>query len=200
MRLPLVSAAVVLAVAAALSFARPSPQADSSAAMAEMMKSAARFTQLGENHKVLAKFLGKWTTETRFFMGEQAGPPSAGTAEFSWLMEGRWLQSRGEGSMMNMPVKVFYLLGYDNFKQSFVSTGVSSLDTAMTRVEGDLTQDGKTLLCYGTIDEYLTGEHDKMVKYVWRFVSEDTIVFECHDLPIGETNTKVLEIKYTRAK
>lgn len=200
MRFPLAPTVLTISVVAALSFARPATQGDQSAAMAEMMKSAARFTQPGQNHKLLEKFLGKWTTQTRFFMGEQAGPPSPGTAEFSWLMQGRWLQSRGEGSMMNMPMQLFYLLGYDNFKQSFVSTGVSSLDTAMTRVEGDLTQDGTALICYGTIDEYLTGEHDKTVKYVWRFVSDDTIVFECHDLPIGETHTKVLEVKYTRAK
>jgi hypothetical protein len=57
---------------------------------------------------------------------------------------------------------------------------------------------GNALLSYGTIDEYLTGEHDKMVKYVWRFPSKDKMVLEIHDLPIGENNTKVLEFAYTR--
>jgi len=57
---------------------------------------------------------------------------------------------------------------------------------------------GKVLLTYGTIDEYLTGEHDKMVKYVWRFLSEEKIVLEIHDLAIGEFNTKVVEITYVR--
>jgi hypothetical protein len=32
------------------------------------------------------------------------------------------------------------------------------------------------LLSHGTIDEYLTGEHDKMVKYVWRYLSKDSMV------------------------
>ena len=50
------------------------------------------------------------------------------------------------------------------------------------------------------LDEYLTGEHDKMVKSVFRFVSEDEMKLEVHDLPIGESNTKVVEITYTRAK
>ncbi len=55
-------------------------------------------------------------------------------------------------------------------------------------------------MSYGTIDEYLTGEHDKMVKTVWRFISDDKMVLEIHDLPIGENNTKVVEITYTRKK
>ena len=200
MRHLLVSTCLALGAAAALSFAWPSAQEDNQAAMAEMMKKAARYTKPGENHKLLGKFLGHWTTETRFFLGDKPTPPEAGTTEFSWLMEGRWLQSRSHGSMGGMPVDVYYVLGYDNFKMSYVCTGVSSIDTAMTRVEGDLTQDGKVLICYGTLDEYTTGENDKMVKYAWRFVDDDTIVFECHDLPIGETHTKVLEITYHRAK
>jgi hypothetical protein len=90
-------------------------------------------------------------------------------------------------------------MGYDNFKQSYVTTMVSTMDTAMLHAEGDMDPSGKALLAYGTLDEYLTGEHDKMVKYVWRFVSDDEIVLEIHDLPIGEHNTKVVEITYSRA-
>ena len=51
---------------------------------------------------------------------------------------------------------------------------------------------------YGTLDEYLTGEHDKMVKTIWRFISKDEMVMEVHDLHIGEKNTQVIEIRYTR--
>ena len=82
---------------------------------------------------------------------------------------------------------------------SYVFTTVSTMDTAMNHAEGDMDPGGKAMILYGTIDEYLTGEHDKMVKYVFRFLSPDKIVLEVHDLPIGENNTKVLEITYTRA-
>ena len=53
-------------------------------------------------------------------------------------------------------------------------------------------------IAYGTLDEYLTGEHDKMVKYVWRFTSPTQMVLEVHDLPIGENNTKVVEITFRK--
>ena len=68
----------------------------------------------------------------------------------------------------------------------------------MTSYEGDVDPKTSALLMYGTLDEYLTGEHDKMVKTVTRFLSADKIVMEIHDLAIGEDNTKVLEVTYTR--
>jgi hypothetical protein len=84
-------------------------------------------------------------------------------------------------------------------KQSYVVGTVTNIDTAMAYAEGDMDPGGDVLLLYGTIDEYLTGEIGKMVKTVFRFLSEDEIVMEVHDLPIGEKNTKVFEIRYTRA-
>ncbi|MBK8977879.1 MAG: DUF1579 family protein [Planctomycetes bacterium] len=169
-------------------------------AMREMMERARRFTQPGPNHEVLERFLGEWDVSTRFFMGEQPTPPETARASGAWLIDGRWLQMRSTGRLMGQQHQSFAVMGYDNFKQSFVVTMVQSIDTAMLRSEGDLTPDGAALITYGTLDEYLTGEHDKMVKYVWRFVSDDEFVLEVHDLPIGESNTKVVESRYTRRK
>ncbi len=168
--------------------------------MAAMMAKVTQFTQPGEHHKVLEKFIGEWRLETKMTMGGQSGPPEKGSSEAKWLMDGRWLQSEWKSTMMGIPLDGFMIMGYDNFKMSYVFTMVSSVDTAMLRAEGDMDPDGKTLLMYGTMDEYLTGEHDKMVKYVWRFESDDKIVMEMHDLPIGEKNTKVFEIVSTRVK
>ena len=129
-------------------------------------------------------------------MAGKPTPPEKGTAEFSWLMPGRWLKQESNGTIMGQPMKTFMLLGYDNFKMSYVSTQVSNLDTAMTHAEGDMDPGGKALLMYGTLDEYTTGEHDKMVRYIWRFPSADRMILEIHDLPIGENNTKVIEVVY----
>ncbi len=167
--------------------------------MAEVMAKARRFTQPGEAHKTLARFVGKWTTETRIFMAGKPTPPEKGVSEFAWLMPGRWLKHESNGTIMGQPMKTFVVFGYDNFKMSYVSSQVSSLDTAMTHAEGDMDPGGKALLMYGTLDEYTTGEHDKMVRYVWRFPSAERMILEVHDLPIGENNTKVIEIVFTRA-
>lgn len=50
------------------------------------------------------------------------------------------------------------------------------------------------------MDEYLTGEHDKITKQVTRIVDADTFVFEMHDLHIVPGETKVFEITYRRKK
>lgn len=197
MNFVLPAACFVTGIACALFASAPAaPQDD----MKAMMEKARRWTQPGENHKSLERFVGKWTVETRIHMGAEAMPPEKGTAEFRWRMPGRWLEGDWSASMMGMPAQGLMLLGYDNFKMSYVSTQVTSGDTAMTHAEGDMTPDGKSLVMYGTLDEYLTGEHDKMVKYAWRFVSNDEMRLEVHDLPIGETNTKVVEFSYKRAQ
>ncbi len=170
------------------------PDADMKAAM-ERVKG---FTDPGPNHKVLERFLGKWNTETSFFMAGNATPPEKGVSEFSWLMENRWLKCEYSNSMMGMAYNGFTLMGYDNFKKSYVMTSVTDIDTMMMRSEGDMDPSGQSLILYGTLDEYLSGEHDKMVKSVWRFESPTKMVLEIHDLPIGEKNTKVVEVTFNK--
>jgi len=164
------------------------------AAMAKMME----FTQPGELHEVLGRFVGEWDTVTRFTMGGATSPGAKGSATTTWLHPGRWIQTSWTSPMMGMKIDGTSLMGYDNFKKSFVATTVSTMDTAMNHTEGDLNRDGSVLLLYGTIDEYLDGQHDKMSKTVYRFVDEDKILMEVHDFTIGEENTQVVEVEFTR--
>ncbi len=174
------------------------PQEPNPAEMMAMMAKAQRYTQPGDHHKQLERFVGRWDTSTRMMMGGQATPASKGTAEFRWLMPGRWLCSESTGSLMGQKVQGFWLVGYDNFKMSYVMTMVNSMDTAMLRAEGDFLRDGSTLVTYGTLDEYLTGEHDKMVRYVLRFADADHFTLEVHDLHIGLENSMVVEVRFAR--
>ncbi len=164
----------------------------------QQMARVKKLTQPGAEHQKLEAFLGSWTTESSFFMNGQKTPAEKGEATFRWQMQGRWMVAETKGSMMRMPYESFWVLGHDNMKKSYVITTVQNMDTAMIRSEGDFLQDGKTLVTYGQMDEYLTGEHDKVVKYVFRFVDADHITIEVHDLHIGEPNTKVLEIAMTK--
>ncbi|MBL8114554.1 MAG: DUF1579 family protein [Acidobacteria bacterium] len=200
MRMLAVLSLVALSGSAGSGLAQESKTAAPQVDMAEMMKKARVYIEPGPAHKVLERFLGSWDTEMRFTMPGLPSKPEKGTSTCSWLMPGRWMKCDATGTMMGKPLQTFVVLGYDNFKMSYRVMTVSSMDTAMFVSEGDLDPNGKVLITYGTLDEYLTGEHDKMVRYVWRFLSDDRIVLEVHDLPIGETNTKVLEFVYTRRK
>ena len=50
------------------------------------------------------------------------------------------------------------------------------------------------------MDEPMTGEHDKPVRYTTRLVNENKFTFEIHDLVIGGDKTKAIEMEYTRKK
>jgi len=181
-----------------LAMAEGENKPDANAAMAAVMEKAKQYTQPSAAHQVLSRFLGDWNSETRLIFPGAPAQGEKGRATFSWLMEGRWLQMKGSGQFLGQTVESVSIMGYDNFKQSYVVTSITSIDTAMNRAEGDMDPSGKALILYGTIDEYLTGEHDKMVKTVWRFVSDKEMRMEIHDLPIGENNTQVVEVRYWR--
>lgn len=169
--------------------------------MATMMKRWQEACTPNANHEKLARFLGKWETESAMTM-ELGGEAikTKGSAEIEWLFEGRWLIERSDGQMMGTPMKTVSIHGYDNFKKKYVSTVINSTTTALLHAEGNFDASGKNLITYGPMDEPMTGEHDKAVRYVTRFVDADTFVFEVHDLAIGEKDNKVVAVTYKRKK
>lgn len=170
------------------------------AAMDEMMKKMMEIATPGEPHKFLNDFVGSWETATSVWMEGPSKPPTVtkGTAEVKWALGGRFLVQEAKGEMMGMPFEGMGITGYDNFNKKYVSFWVDNMGTAMYTSEGTSDQSGKVITFYGKMDEPTTGEHDKNVKYVSRIIDKDKHAFEIHDLAIGEPNTKVVEITYTR--
>jgi hypothetical protein len=178
-------------------FAYPTPS-DPQAAMARFMATC----KPGPAHARLSEMLGSYETKQRMWMEGPGGKPleTKGTAEIGWLVEGRWLTCKWTGEMMGKKINGTWILGYDNFKERFVICFVDSFQTCMNTASGLFDQSGDDLILWGTIDEPMTPEQDKMVKYVFRSFGKDTHTFEVHDMMIGESNTKVVEIEYTRKK
>lgn len=155
----------------------------------------------GPAHERLAELVGKYDTTMRMWMAPGQPPMEAqGSSEFAWFAEGKWLQESWSMPMMGMPSKGLTVLGYDNFKERYVWTKVDSLQTCITSAFGHFDKSGDDLILWGTIDEPMTPEQDKQVKYVYRGYGKDKFVLEVHDMMIGESNTKVLEIEYRRKK
>ncbi|MHC5009447.1 MAG: DUF1579 family protein [Planctomycetota bacterium] len=170
--------------------------------MSEMMELMAKYGAPGEHHAELGYYIGKWKTEFKMVMpGAPGMPPTEGSAEFSWLMEGRWLAQRFNSTMMGMPYEGFGLTGWDNYKNKWVQCWVDSMSTTLLTSEGVVVDpEGNVMVTYGLMDEYMTGEHDKIVKQVVRKVDDDTFVFEMWDMGIGPDGAPVFEITYTRVK
>ena len=152
-------------------------------------------------HARLKELLGTYEVTTRMRM-DPSKPPleSKGTAEVSWLTEGKWLISKANTELMGQKVNITTILGYDNFKERYVWCTVDSMQTTLNTASGHFDQSGDDLILWGTIDEPATPEQDKQVKYVYRGFGKDKFTFEVHDMMIGESNTKVVEYEYARKK
>ena len=199
MNLKLFLAGAVVLGGGLLLAARPPQDPPAGGDPMAMFGGAGKYLKPNENHEWLGQMVGQWDVTMKLFMGPGMPPmESKGTSTGRWLMDGRWLTLESEIPMFGMPVKTVWTLGYDNFKQKYVGSNVNSFETAMRSAEGFRDQAGTSLHLYGTLDEYLTGEHDKMVRYTWKILSPDERTVEVHDLAIGLENTKVIEIHYKR--
>lgn len=162
--------------------------------MQKMMEMGQKMATPGKEQKWYEQFVGEWNTST-VTMGMA---PEKGTASMKMILGGRFLESHHQGKFMGMPMKGLGFAGYDNYKKKYTQMWVSSMSTAMSHSEGLMDQSGKRLTYWGTMDEWMTGEMDKPVKYVYQYVNKDKFVFEIHDLGIVPGETKVTEITYTR--
>ncbi len=168
---------------------------------AEMMANWMATTQPNRFHKRLGRYVGDFDYVMKMWMAPGAAPmETKGEATTSWLFADKWTKMETEYNMMGMNIKGFGVTGYNSFKKKYVGTWCDSFGTQMLYMEGNYIGDDKTLIMYGLMDEPMTGEHDKMVKYVIREEDDDNYTFEIHDMPIGEEGTKVIEINYTRTK
>lgn len=171
-----------------------------SADMQEMMKKWMELSTPGEAHKHLAQFVGKWDTVVRMWTeGPDKSPiESKGTSEVKWMMEGRFLLEEYTGQMMGMPWHGMIITGYDNFKKKYVFSSLDNLGTGLYTSEGKFDMANKVLTSFGKMDEPMTGEHDKTIKYVLRTINKDKHVFEIFDEVGGPNEFKVVEVTYTR--
>jgi hypothetical protein len=196
----LVRRVIVLAVLAAPSLA--SAQAPSQEkTMQEMMERMKEAATPGLQHKALADYVGTWDVQMAMVMPGAPPQRSTGTAEYRWVIDGRWLSQHLTGTLMGGPYESFVILGFDNYAKNHVSVSVSSMDTAMNMARGLVVDPaGKTTAVYGTLDEYTTGELHKPYKVVMRNEGPARHVMEVWDLGIGVAGAKVLEFTFTRRK
>jgi len=104
-----------------------------------------------------------------------------------------------DGAMKPVPMNGLGLTGYDNNRKLYSMMWTDSMSTGFHTGSGNLSQDGKTMTIFGTMDEPMTGEIGKMVRYTTRVISPDRFVFEIHEVLYGDP-FKVVEIQYTRRK
>jgi hypothetical protein len=167
--------------------------------MEEMMKKMEALASPGPEHKALSVLEGDWNVESRFLMAGPDAPPtvSKGTAKKHWILGGRFMQEELSAEFMQKPFQGVGLTGYDNIKKKYVGAWMDSMGTSLSSMEGTADKTGKIVTMTGTMDDPMTGQMNKPVKYVLKLESAGKHVLEMHDPSLGE-KSKMGEVIYTK--
>lgn len=177
----------------------PAAQPDQEKIMEEWLKLA----QPGEEHKMLARMVGTWEANAKFFMEDPATGnvqeiPSKGEATFKSELEGRWIRQDYKGVFAEGPFAGIGFTGYDNSQQKYVATWMDTMSTSMMQMTGTYDPATKTLTMTGSFD--MPGMGKLNARHVMTEKDPDTYVFMMfHSGPDGKEN-KEGEITYTRKK
>ena len=178
--------------------------APSEADMAAMME----LSKPGENHKLLASGVGKWSYSVKMWMNPDPNAPpttSTGTSVVKPVMDGRYFTSEHtgkmqmpgpDGKMTDTEFKGMSIDGYDNVKKKFVASWIDNMGTGIMLSEGDYDAATKTFT-YRTEGEMMPGMKTK-IREVIKIVDNDHHTFEFFE-ERGEKEVKTMEINYTRS-
>ena len=163
--------------------------------LARMEKLGEAFAAPNKNHAFLARLTGKWDTSTTV-MGL---PNENGFAAFTMILGNRFVNGDVSGTFANVPYVGRVTIGYDNYKHKFVASFLNDLGTSLLYAEGMLDAKKNALSLWGTMDEWMTDEHDIPAMYRFTIINENHFTFELHDLANIE-NPIVITTSYSRAK
>jgi hypothetical protein len=193
--------ALVCALAVSVAFAsaqenKPAqtPPIDEKTATEMMQKLATP----GEGHKKLDVLVGSWNAKSSMW-GDPSKPPevSEGTSEHKWVLGGRYVEQRFEGTFMGMPFSGIGYTGYDNYKKRYVGVWMDSAGTAMFHTTGSFDASGKVLTSAGRMDDFTSGKvitiREKMT-----IVNKDEVLFEMWVPDPTGKDYLMMKIDYTR--
>jgi hypothetical protein len=185
-------------------------QADADAEFEQMMKLYEKYALPGPNHKLLEPYIGTWEVTTRMWMeGPEAAPSeSKSTVWCRAIFGGRFIESKGQGTMsfeykgevVQFPTESVGYIGYDSFREKFVSSWIHSGGTGIYGAEGTVDETGTVFTYFATYDEWETGRRGVPYKMVDRFVGEDTLVSTMYDLTMEPEDSKVFEMVAKRVE
>ena len=188
---------VAIGAAATVAFAEDKKHA---APMDEkaMMELWQKMSTPGEGHKRLDAFVGSWTTKNTMWM-EPGKPPEVteGTADQKWVLGGRYLEQRYEGTMMGQPFSGIGYTGFDNGTKKYEATWMDTTGTAILFMKGTFDKAGKILTSTGQMNDFVTGKPMTM-RNKTTIVSPDEILFELFGPGPDGKEVRMMEIRYTR--
>ena len=163
-----------------------------------MMEKWIQVATPGAGHRWLEPLVGAWDARITLWMAPGAPPQeSTGTSENKWVLGGRYVEQRYEGTFMGQPFSGIGYTGYDNYKKKYVGTWMDTMGTMVMVSQGDVT--GQSLSMTSTIDDIMAGKPAN-VKSEIKILGPDHLVMEMWGPDPSGKPFKTMEIHYTRKK
>lgn len=164
--------------------------------MEEMMK----LGQPGEQHKMLAKWVGTWDCSASFTMpgpdGKVETMESTGVAKFTSELDGRWIRQDFKGQFGPEEFSGIGFNGYDNAKKKFVASWIDSSTTQMMTMTGDYDAATKTLTMRGTYS--MPGMGELKARHTFEEKNPNTFIFTMYHTGADGKESKEGVITYKR--
>lgn len=167
--------------------------------MQAMMEVYKELATPGTPHALLASLAGSWDVKSVCWM-EPGGESfeHTGTSEQKMILDGRFLEQRFEGDVMGTPFSGLGIMGYDNQKETYVSTWIDTMGTGINYFEGDASADGTSITQVCHMVDPVRGPMK------WRtlttIVDKDNLKFEMFTTGESGTEVKMSDMTYTRKK
>jgi hypothetical protein len=166
----------------------------------EMTKAWMAAATPGEAHKKLEPFVGSFTVKTKMWMDPSKPPEeTGGTSENKWVLGGRFVEQRVEGTAMGQPFAGIGYTGYDNYKKKYIGSWTDSMGTMMMTSTGTADATGKKFTFWSTVDDVVMKKTVK-VKSQATIVDNDHQTYEMWSPAPDGKMFKSLEVQYTRKK
>ena len=173
-------------------------------AMKKAMEAAAK---PGPAHARLAKRAGEWTMQGKLTMNGNPPPPemgpaeSTGTATIKVVLDGRFIQEEGTGSMMGQPYKGMRLTGYNSGSQKYEAVWTYTMSTGMMMMTGESKDSGKTIEWSASFDNEMGMKETGKITTTEIDDDHFTVTMKFSEPGLdGKTMEMAMETKYTRKK
>lgn len=154
----------------------------------------------GEMHARLEVFVGSWTAISRNWMSADAvAVESTGVSENQWILGGRFVEQRFEGTFMDQPFTGVGYTGYDKGKKAYVGTWMDNMGTMIMSSNGILDDGGKALKFVTKINDPINGKPFEIEQKI-TITDDDHHTLEVWMSGIDGKRFKTTEINYTRKK
>jgi hypothetical protein len=200
MRKPVTLLALALVVAC-VAIAQDAPKMDKAAQQKAAMDAMMKAATPGDAHKKLAPMVGTFDAKIKMWMEPGAAPmESSGKAVNEWVLGGRFVQQKFDGTVMGQPFSGIGYTGYDNVKHTYVGTWMDSMSTGvMSSSGGDPDPSGKRWNFNASMMDPMSGEAMNIEERM-TIVDNDHQIFEMYGPGPDGGMFKTMEITYTRKK